>query len=345
MGGSIGELTALVRLARDLPARLRLQYVEFVRSGWDPHPRVDRHLQQLGGRPLLELEARPTGLVARDRMTRLRPDLVVLSSFRAFFQFPRFPGLTTTYLGLWREAGIPVAALDPCGDSYVSAIPPGVTVLVPRPFTYREPLRLGQVVYAAAERGGQAAAGNGRWLWAAAPWMADFQSYRAAERIAFYGLAQAGVEVSVLSPLDRSLPYLEGVQVVADGLSYEELGAVVGAHEVLVTANRRSVLAARAAALGVPIAWVDAPRLGGGGFDGETRALVDGGASEDLGPGPLPVEFRVLRCGGAAEAADSFAGLRRELAEVRGEQRQRCVEYERVAGVGEWAARVVEGVD
>ena len=94
MAGSIGELTALVRLARSLPGRaFRIGYAEFLRDLRDPHPRVDGLLKSLDGVALLEAVPTPAGLQVRQRPLAEAPDLIVLSSFRAFFQYPKFSPL------------------------------------------------------------------------------------------------------------------------------------------------------------------------------------------------------------------------------------------------------------
>ena len=172
MAGSIGELTALVRLARSLPRRrFKVSFVEFVRSPRDPHPRVDGLLRSLDGFALLEMEERDQGggLAVRQRPLPAVPDAVVLSSFRAFFQYPQFPRLIHRALERWVQAGIRVMALDPCGDSCVCPIPKGVSVIASRPFTYgslpREVLTFSTGARVPRRRPPQ------RWLWAAAPWM------------------------------------------------------------------------------------------------------------------------------------------------------------------------------
>ena len=333
MAGSIGELTALVRLARSLPKGLfRINYAELVRSGWDPHPRVDGLLKSLRGLALLEMERGQAGVEVRQRPLRGAPDAIVLSSFRAFFQYPKFPKLIPRLLASWADTGIRVMALDPCGDSFICPIPPGVSVIVPRPFTYSLPPREGQVVYSAGTCAPRRRRHH-RWLWAAAPWMKDSHRFLAAERLAFLGLSQLGIEVSVLSPLDPTLPFLRQPRVIEEHLGYTALEAEVARHDLLISANCRSVLAARAAAMGVPLALVDPAKLPcPGGYDSTTADMLRVAADEQEWPAPVPLEWREVPCGRPDETVASFVALQHSLGAMRELQLARCLEYEHLPG-------------
>jgi hypothetical protein len=329
MAGSIGELTALVRLARSLPKGLfRISYAEFVRSGWDPHPRVDGLLRSLKGFALLEMERGPSGVEVRQGPLGGDPDVIVLSSFRAFFQYPKFPKLIQRLLALWATRGIRVITLDPCGDSFLCPIPSGVSVIVPRPFTYSLAQREGQVLYSAGTCLPRHRRHH-RWLWAAAPWMQDCHRFRAAERLAFLGLSELGIEVSVLSPLDPALPFLRQARVIDDSLGYTALEAEVARHDLLISANCRSVLGARAAAMGVPLALVDPAKLPcPGGYDSTTEDMLRAAADEQDQPAPVPVEWREVPCGRPDETVASFVALQQGLGEMRERQLARCLEYQ-----------------
>jgi len=329
MAGSIGELTALVRLARSLPkGLLRINYAEFVRNGADPHPRVDGLLRSLKGFALLEMERSQTGVEVRQGPLRGAPDAIVLSSFRAFFQYPKFPKLIQRLLASWTDGGVRVMALDPCGDSFISPIPAGVSVIVPQPFTYSLAPREGQVFYSAGTCSPRRRRHH-RWLWAAAPWMQESHRFRAAERLAFLGLAQLGIEVSVLSPLDPTLPFLRQARVIEDNLGYTALEAEVARHDLLISANCRSVLAARAAAMGVPLALVDPAKLPcPDGYDLTTAGMLRAAADEQEWPAPVPREWREVPCGRPDETVAAFVALRHGLGAMRELQVARCLEYE-----------------
>ncbi|HLX10760.1 MAG TPA: hypothetical protein VKY89_23125 [Thermoanaerobaculia bacterium] len=340
MAGSIGELTALIRLARGLSReRFRISYAELLRA-WDPHPRVDGLLRRVRGFALLEKERGQSGLDVEVRPMDRAPDLIVLASFRAFFQVPIFPQLTPALLALWQAAGVRIAALDPCGDSFVCPLPPGVAVILPRPFTYGEAPRAEQLVFSAGAVAARPRRHH-RWLWAAAPWMHAFPEFPAAERLAMLGLSRLGVEVSVLSPLDPSLPFLPQARVIREDLPYGELEAEVARHDLLITANCRSVLAARAAAMGVPLALVDPAALPRpGGHDPVTENLLRVAAGPALPPDPVPLEFRRLRCGDPEATAAAFVAVHHDLEELRERQRSRCLDYRQLPG----AAACIEGL-
>lgn len=333
MAGSIGELTALVRLARSLPREdLLIGYAELLRA-WDPHPRVDALLRSLGGFALFGKERGRSGPPVAVRRLEPAPALIVLASFRAFFQYPKFPELMPDLLASWKAAGIRIMALDPCGDSFVSPIPPGVSVILPRPFTYSHALREGQALFSAGVGAPSRRRRHRRWLWVAAPWMHSYPQFQAAERLAFLGLSRLGVEVSVLSPLDRTLPFLRQARVIEEDLRYGALEDEVARHDLLITANQRSVLAARAAALGVPLALVDPIALPPpDGYDPATADLLRVAAAERLPPAPVAVEFRHLPCGAPDETTASFAALQRDLAALQELQLLRCIEYRQLPG-------------
>jgi hypothetical protein len=329
MAGSIGEFTALVRLASGLPEKqFRLSYAEVLRHAWDPNPRVDNLLRGRNGFALFEMQHGQAGLEVYERPLKGAPDAIVLSSFRAFFQHPPFPKLVHRLLERWGKAGIRVIALDPCGDSYVCPIPSGITVMVPQPFTYRDAPREGQVFFSAGARVPRHRRHH-RWLWTAAPWMQWYRKFQAAERLAFFGLSQLGVKVSVLSPLDPTLPFLPRARVIEENLGYADLDAEVSRHDLLITANCRSVLAARAAAMGVPLALVDPVKLPrAGGYDSVTEHLLRVAADEEFGPDPVPLEWQEVPCGPPDVTAASFRALQRDLEAMRERQLARCVEYE-----------------
>ena len=329
MAGSIGELTALVRLASGLPEQLfRISYAEALRRAWDPNPRVDGLLRSLDGFALFELQHGQAGLEVYERPLEGAPDVIVLSSFRAFFQYPKFPKLVDRLLARWDKAGIRVIALDPCGDSFVCPIPSGITVMVPQPFTYSQAPRAGQVFFSTGAHVPRRRRHH-RWLWAAAPWMLWYRKFQAAERLAFLGLSQLGVEVSVLSPLDPALPFIRQARVIEENLGYADLEAEVARHDLLITANCRSVLAARAAAMGVPLALVDPAKLPRtGGYDSATEDMLRVAADEPQKPDPVPLEWREIPCGQPEETVASFMALQRDLRAMRELQLARCREYE-----------------
>jgi hypothetical protein len=333
MAGSIGELTALIRLARSLPRRLfRISYAEFLRSPWDPHPRVDRLLRSLRGRALFAMERGQGGVEVYHHPLRGAPDAIVLASFRAFFQYPKFPQLVEGLLAYWKEEGIPVLALDPCGDSFTCPIPPGISVIVPQPFTYGDAPHPGQVFFSAGTRVPRQRRRR-RWLWAAAPWMQPYGRYQAAERVAFFGLARLGIEMSVLSPLDPTLPFLGQAHRIEENLGYAQLDAEVARHDLVITANCRSVLAARAAAMGVPLALVDPAKLPlDGGYDPVTDEVLRTAGGERLRPAPMPMEFRQVPCGRPEETIAAFLALQRDLGVIRELQLARCRDYEKLPG-------------
>ena len=344
MAGSIGELTALVRLAQSLPERLfRISYAELLRNPWDPHPRVDGLLKSLQGEALLTMERHQGGIEVCHRPLPGAPDAVVLASFRAFFQYPKFPQLLPGLLACWAEAGTRVLVLDPCGDSFTCPLPAGVSVLLPRPFTYGDAPRPGQVSFSTGVRPPRRRR-HRRWLWAAAPWMQPYRQYRAAERLAFYGLSRLGIEVSVLSPLDPTRPFLRQARRIDENLGYAQLEAEVARHDLLITANNRSVLAARAAALGVALALVDPAQLPlAGGYDPATDSLLQPTGDKRLRPAPMPREFDAVRCGPPEETIASFLALQQDLAAARERQLARCREYERLPSAQACIEQVMAG--
>lgn len=346
MAGSIGELTALVRLARHLPNRtFRVSYAELLRAE-DPHPRVDRLLASLGGIALLATTGGAEGVKLYQRRLARMPDAVVLSSFRAFFQFPAFPHLIQRMMGVWRRQGIRILSLDPCGDSMISAIPEGVSVLLPRPFTYAVGPAAAGMCFSSPTPGRRPLARRRRWLWTAAPWMLDFARLRVAERLAFFALSHLDVELSVLSPLDAALPFLGAVRRVDEHLPYAELDAELARHQVLVTANPRSVLAARAAAQGLAILLVEpvtSPMPSG--YDKTTADLLRAAAVEPQWPALVPLEFRVIRCAGPEATVASFQAAQREAATLRRMQRARCREYETLPSAAECLTQMLSTGD
>lgn len=202
--------------------------------------------------------------------------------------------------------------------------------MVPQPFTYGHAPREGQVCFSTAAAVPRRRRHH-RWLWVAAPWMQWSRRFQAAERLAFFGLSQLGVEVSVLSPLDPTLPLLREARVIDEHLGYAELEAEVARHDLLITANRRSTLAARAAAWGVPLALIDPAQLPRpGGYDSATEEMLRVAADEELGPDPMPLEWRVVPCGQLDVTVASFMALRRDLGAMRERQLGRCLEYQRV---------------
>ena len=161
--------------------------------------------------------------------------------------------------------------------------------------------------------------------------MKPYRRFRAAERLALFGLSRLGVELSVPSPLDPTLPFLRDARLVEEHLGNAQLEQEVARHDLLVTANCRSVLAARAAAMGVPLALVDPANLpSAGGYDPATQDLLAEAAAEETWPGPMPLELRAVRCGDADATVTSFRALQRDLGEMRELQIARCVDYERL---------------
>jgi hypothetical protein len=289
----MGELTALLRLAGDLsPGRFEITYAECVR-GPDPLPRTAQRLQDVECLPLYSAAGHGSGMRrVEETFQRLRahpPDAIVLSTFCAFFQFAPFPEASDALLEWARTSRIPLFALDPCGDSYVADIPPGVRVLLPVPFSYTLPPKPSQMLMAAPHHQ-QVPAREPSWLWIASPWMEHFPRLRAAELIAFKLLSRLGVPASTLTPIHGDHPFVAASHQIAGDSSPAALEAEIGRHSILMTANKRSVLAARAAAMGVTLVLIDPAKITPyPGYDPEVRQLVQMGYG--IPDSPTPREF------------------------------------------------------
>jgi hypothetical protein len=320
MGGSIGELTALMRFARDLrPDQCEISHAEAFRAA-DPHPRVASLLEGLTVPCLFELPS-----MAR-RFAGPAPNIAVFASYRAFFQFPRFPDLMGPLLESWLAEGTRLFAIDPCGDSFTCPPLPVVKALLPVPFTYALPAGGRQKLFSIRSEARARSAGATRWLWVAAPWMAKFARFRAAERVALLGLERSGIDFGVLSPLDERLA--ADAPRLRDDASYDDLDAEVARHAVLVTPNCRSVLAARAAARGVPLVYVDPFRLPDEArYDDETARWIAKGREEAIHSQLLPAEFTTLEAGEPEQVAAAVADLDARLHELQDAQNARCRGY------------------
>ncbi|HEY2291103.1 MAG TPA: hypothetical protein VGM86_10415 [Thermoanaerobaculia bacterium] len=326
MAGSIGELTALMRAvesSRDKTVQWR--YLELV-GGPDVIARSRRLLSSVGCEPLLtagsleDLYGTPVSTIRKrlERVLRFRPDVVVLSSFRAFVQFPKFPGLIPHLFQLLSRRQIPTLILDPCGDSFLYPSMTEHDVLLPAPFTYRyEPLPHQKTFSSIVSREQEAPpAPDGEWLWLAAPWMGHFLRFQIAERIALSLLAQLAAPVSSLGALGDPRIWCPQCTVMKDNVSFRRLDQIIARKAAVVTANARSVLAARAASWGVPVVVVDPTRL-----PSKRLAQAHGVSLEDLERArgeripkfPVPVEAVTLEPGRRA-ALDALRRVQRNEA-------------------------------
>ena len=270
MAGSIGELTALIRAAESSrDGTFQWRYLELV-GGPDVILRSQRLMASVDCKPLLkardwtDLDNTLVSTVQRrfEHMLRFRPDVVVLSSFRAFLQFPRFPGLIAALFEFLDQRQIPVMILDPCGDSYLFPTLLNHPSLLPVPFTYPSPQQPHQRTFSSiVSPRKKPPACDGEWLWLAAPWMRGFHRFRIAERIALTLLAGLGVPVTTLAALEDPRIWCPGCSVMKEEMSFLKLDRAIARKVAVVTANARSVLAARAASWGVPVIVSDPTRL------------------------------------------------------------------------------------
>jgi hypothetical protein len=334
MGGSIGELTALMRLYRALNRQeWHITFAECVR-GADVVPRVERLVQSIASEPLC-LATNPrdertyTRNVSTQSMFRHHAvDLVVLSTVRAFFQYCKFPQTVSVVLRECREGAVPVVALDPCGDSFCAPLPEGIAALLPVPFSYQESLLSCQVSCALASRVSAASPGGGGWLWAASPWMGDFPQFVAVERVILKIAARLGLPMTLLSPVSERVGG-DGMSTLTDALTYDEMERVIARFDVLLTANRRSVLAARAASAGVPVVWVNPANLREDAtFDAVTNQLLRAARVEPAPLTPTPLEITEVRCTQWADAIDAMRRLVDTEPALRRAQSTRLHDYQ-----------------
>lgn len=306
MGGSIGELTALMRATKSSQgSTFQWRYLELV-TGPGVLPRSKRLMASVGCETLLtardldDLNSLPLSTVRKrlEQILRFRPDVVVLSSFRAFVQFPRFPDLIAFFFLALNRKQIPVLILDPCGDSFLWPGETNCDVLIPAPFTYRYARLPHQRIFSAlAPRRGAPPASDGQWLWLSAPWMAAFLRFRIAERVGLRLLADLRVPVSSLGALEDPGVWCPGSTIVKDTVSFHRLENVIARKTAVVTANARSVLAARASSWGVPVVVVDPTRLPSKRLakaHGVTSADLARASREQLPEFPIPAEVVTL---------------------------------------------------
>lgn len=339
MSGSIGELTALMRATESSRTKtFQWRYLELV-GGPDVLTRSRRLMESVDCETLLaagnrdELYDTPLSAVQNrlEQVLRFRPNVVVLSSFRAFLQFPRFSGLITFLLRFLAHHQIPTLILDPCGDSFLCPTVVGHDVLLPVPFTYRyEPLPHQRIFSSIVCPREAPPASDGEWLWLAAPWMGDFLRFRIAERIGLGLLAALGAPVSSLGALDDPQVWCPGCTVLADDISFLELDRLIARKVAVVTANSRSVLAARAASWGVPVVVVDPMRLPSRRLaqaHGVTPEDLERAGREKLPEFPVPVEVVTLEPGRRA-ALDALRRIQRNEARKVSARRERREAYD-----------------
>jgi hypothetical protein len=339
MQGSIGELTALMRAVEASQGnRFRWRYAELI-GGPDALTRSRLLMESVGCRPLVsarnrdDLNGMPLAEIRKrlGQALRFRPDVVVLSSFRAFLQFPRFPSLIEPLFDLLSRHRIPTLILDPCGDTLLCPALADHDVLLPAPFTYRHPhLRHQRIFSALLSPQEDPPAPDGEWLWLAAPWMRGFLRFRIAERIGLGLLADLGASLSTLGALEDPRDWLPGCTVIEDSIPFRELEDRIARKTAVVTANARSVLAARAASWGVPVVVVDPTRLPSkrrAQAHGVSSELLEAAEQERLPEFPIPAEVVTLETAHRA-ALGTLRRIQRDESEGIPARRERRQTYD-----------------
>lgn len=309
MRGSTGELTALMRVARVLDrGRFDFAFAEAIQRS-DPHPRTDCLARSVGSVALTYQDARGELKVSSEGRTLLRntrPDLILFSTIRSFSADRRLVAWLREFSGVWLDQGCALAMLDPCGDYYVSDVPDYVGVIQPAPYRYADskvpaPLRFQCGIDPTARPQGS------KWLWCGAPWMKGYERFIAAEHVFFSAVAGLPVPLVLTSLPSASLR--NQYTLVDDAASaYDSLEQVLGSVSLVVTANHRSVLVARAAARGIPVVFVDLFSLEQDpALAPQVNLLIERAGREALPYSPVPIDWALTLAGSATRIRSLLA--------------------------------------
>lgn len=323
MGGSTGELTGLMRLARSLDeTQFKCSYAEAIRTS-EQDPNVDSLARSVkAGALTIGGWSEPSAVPSRPcQLVRPEADLIVLSGARTFLRYPIFSRWTKELIAQCASSHTPLAILDLCGDTFLTPPPSGVWALIPTPFSYTNATAPTQVAFQCGVVHHPSLVSR-RWLWLNASWMSRYATFRVAENV--FDIVAARTEATILrAGVSPSSYHASGAQG-----SYSFFDSLLDDCSLVITANHRSALAARATARGRPAIWVDAANIcTDPAYGSALNTALEAAHAERLPPSPIPTEFQVSVRGGASEIYSMLKAVAKSEEVLIERQFRRLAEY------------------